>query len=82
MFFDWMCGLLQDFSIDPTKEISIQIPAQNLVSMAMHGSRNVIGVWDVDEYLVLPSHKPIMHEVCLLALCMALLASWSVEAAS
>jgi hypothetical protein len=31
--------------------------------MAMYGSRNVIGVWDVDEYLVLPGHKPIMHEV-------------------
>jgi hypothetical protein len=55
--------LLQDFSLDARKELNIQAPAQNLIAMAMHGSRNFLGVWDVDEYLMLPGHQPIMHEV-------------------
>jgi hypothetical protein len=67
--YSWPLRPLQDFSLDARKELNIQAPAQNLIAMAMHGSRNFLGVWDVDEYLMLPGHQPIMHEVRPLPLC-------------
>jgi hypothetical protein len=55
--------MLQEWSYKPTRDNSIQATAQNLISMAMHGAHNYLGVWDLDEYLVLPRHQPVMHEV-------------------
>jgi hypothetical protein len=41
----------------------MQLPANNLLKTAMAGSSTTLGIWDLDEFLVLPRHRNISYEV-------------------
>jgi hypothetical protein len=41
----------------------LPIPANNLLKAAMAGSNTTLGIWDLDEFLVLPRHHNISYEV-------------------
>lgn len=41
----------------------MQVPAYNLLRLAAWGANATLGFWDLDEYLVLPRHRSIGHEI-------------------
>lgn len=53
----WDGGLIRDHPL------IMQVPANNLLMLAASGSSATIGLWDLDEFLVLPHGRPIADEV-------------------
>ena len=41
----------------------MQLPGSNLLKAAMAGTNTTLGLWDLDEFLVLPRHRNISYEV-------------------
>lgn len=55
--------ILWDEGLEPRASHFMQVPAYNLLRLAAWGSDVALGFWDLDEYLVLPNHKGVSHEV-------------------
>jgi hypothetical protein len=55
--------VLWDLGLEPRASHFMQVPAYNLMRLAAWGSKAHLGFWDLDEYLVLPSHKSISQEI-------------------
>ncbi|WIA29226.1 hypothetical protein OEZ86_011737 [Tetradesmus obliquus] len=55
--------VLWDLGLEPRASHFMQVPAYNLMRLAAWGSEVHLGFWDLDEYLVLPSHKSISEEI-------------------
>jgi hypothetical protein len=55
--------VLWDLGLEPRASHFMQVPAYNLMRLAAWGSKAHLGFWDLDEYLVLPSHKSISEEI-------------------
>jgi hypothetical protein len=54
---------MQDHGEVKGKTYIMQLPANNLLMAAMAGTNTTLGLWDLDEYLVLPSRRSISYEV-------------------
>jgi hypothetical protein len=55
--------LVQEHGYEQGSNHMMQLPANNLLKTAMDGSSTTLGIWDLDEYLVLPRHRTISYEV-------------------
>jgi hypothetical protein len=54
---------LQEYGYVAGSRNVLPIPANNLLKAAMAGSNTTLGIWDLDEFLVLPRHHNISYEV-------------------
>jgi hypothetical protein len=54
---------VQEYGIVRNASNFMQLPTHNLLLAAMAGTNTTLGLWDLDEYLVLPGHRSISYEV-------------------
>lgn len=62
----WLHALLsfpQDIGLEPRATHFMQVPANNVLRLAAWGSAATLALWDLDEFLVLPNHRPIQQEM-------------------
>lgn len=53
-----------EYGVVPHIGAYMQVPGYNLLRLAMHGVQGVaLGLWDVDEYLLLPQNRSVKEEI-------------------
>jgi hypothetical protein len=54
---------VQEYGYVRSASYFLQLPTLNLLMAAMAGTNTTLGLWDLDEFLVLPGHRSISYEV-------------------